>query len=65
MSDIERIEESHLLNYPSIDVFAKGNFFTQGLLMTLYRYADNHGYKFYLDVIGAEIRMKIYNDVES
>lgn len=65
MPDLERIDESHLLNYPAVDVFAKDNFFTQGLLMTLFRFATKHGYMYYMDADGGNFRMRIYNKVES
>lgn len=65
MPDVERIEDSNLTNNPAVAVFPELNFFPQGLLLTLIDFADNYGFNYYIDVIGGEIRMRIYEDVES
>lgn len=65
MPDVERIEDSNLTNNPAVAIYPTGNFFTQGLLMTLVKFAELNDYGYYIDVIGGEVRMRIYEDVES
>ena len=65
MHDVERIEDSNVTNNPAVAVFPTCNFFSQGLLMTLIEFANNNGYLYYIDVIGVDVRMRIYKDVES
>lgn len=65
MSDVERIEDSNVTNKPAIAVYPEGNFFTQGFLMTLAKFADNNDYRYYIDAIGGELRMRIFKDVKS
>ena len=65
MSDVERIEDSNVTHRPAVAVYPACNFFPQGLLMTLIEFADINDYLYYIDVIGGEIRMRIYEDVES
>lgn len=65
MSDVERIEDSNVTNKPAVAVYPECNFFTQGFLMTLAKFADNNDYRYYIDVIGGKVRMRIYEDVES
>jgi len=65
MPSIERIEESNVTNNPAVDVFPTCNFFSHELLMTLIGFAYNNGYLYYIDIIGGDVRMRLYNDVES
>lgn len=65
MSDVERIEDSNVTNNPAVAVYPTCSLFTQGFLMTLIEFANNNDYRYYIDVIGGEIRMRIYEDVES
>lgn len=64
MSDVERIEDSNVTINPAVVVYPTCNFFTQGLLMNLIEFANNNDYRYYIDSIGGEIRMRIYEDVE-
>lgn len=64
MHDVERIEDDNVTNNPAVAVFPTCNFFSQGLLMTLVKFADNYGYFYYIDAIGGNVRMRIYEDVE-
>lgn len=65
MPDVQRIEDNNVTNNPAVAVFPVCNFFPQGLLMTLIQFADNNGFLYYIDVIGGEVRMRIYEDLES
>lgn len=65
MSDLERIEDSNVTNNPAVAVYPTCSLFTQGLLMTLVKFADINDYRYYIDVVGGEVRMRIYEDVES
>ena len=65
MSDVERIEDSNVTHRPAVAVYPACSFFPQGLLMTLIEFADLNDYLYYIDVIGGELRMRIYKDVES
>lgn len=65
ISDVERIEDSNVTNNPAVAIYPTCSLFTQGLLMTLIKFADINDYRYYIDVIGGELRMRIYEDVES
>lgn len=65
MPDVERIEDNTVTNNPAVAVFPVDNFFPQGLLMTLIEFANINEFMFYIDVIGGEVRMRIFEDVES
>lgn len=65
MSYVERIEGSYVTNCPAIVVYPTCNFFSQGVLTTLIQFADINGLLYYIDVIGGEVRMRIFEDVES
>lgn len=64
MSDVERIEDSNVTNNPAVAIYPEGNFFHQGLLMNLIEFANLNDYLYYIDVIGGEVRMRIFEDVE-
>lgn len=65
MSDVERIEDSNVTNNPAVVIYPTCGLFTQGLLTTLIKFADNNGYRFYISAFDDDVRMRIYEDVES
>ena len=65
MSDVERITDSNVTNKPAVAVYPACNYFHQGLLMTLIEFANLNDYLYYIDVIDGDVRMRIFEDVES
>lgn len=65
MSDVERIENDYVTKNPAVAVFPANNFLSQGFLETLIEFADINHYLYYIDVIGGNVRMRIYENVES
>jgi hypothetical protein len=65
ISDVDFITDSNVTIHPAVDVYPTGNFFTQGLLTTLIKFADNNGYLYYIDVFDGDVRIRIFEDVES
>lgn len=64
MCDVERIEDSNLTNKSAVAVYPTCGLFTQGFLKTLIKFADNNDYRYYIDIIGGEVRMRIFEDVK-
>ena len=62
---VERIEDSYVTNNPAVVVYPVNNFFPKGLLMTLIEFANNNGYLYYIDDFYGDVRMRIFDDVES
>lgn len=65
MSDVERIEDSYVTKNPAVEIFPANNFFSQGLLLTLIEFAEIKHYLYYIDVIGGNVRMRIYENLRS
>lgn len=65
MPPVERIEYYSETNCLAAEIFPKCNFFPQVLLKNLIELANNNGYHYYIDLIDGNIRMRIYENVES
>ena len=65
MSDVKRIEDSNVTNNPAVAVYPTFSLFSQGFLMTLIEFANKNDYRYYIDIFGGELRMRIYKDEEA